>query len=63
MNKEEFLSLAEQHYEEVASLNEEPTLYDYEKSLAALVQKMGHEIMEKQLGGGAVITNRRKKKR
>jgi hypothetical protein len=63
MNKEEFLSLAEQYYGEFATLPEAPNFYDYEKSLVDLFQRYAKESMEKQLNASSSTKNRRKKKR
>jgi hypothetical protein len=63
MNKEEFLALAEQHYEEFSSLSDAPNFYDYEKSLVDLFQRYAKACMEKQLNTSSSTENRRKKKR
>jgi hypothetical protein len=62
MNKEEFLSVASQYYEEFESLKSQPNFYDYEKSFVDLWQRLGSEYMEKQLNETSVTENRRKKK-
>jgi hypothetical protein len=62
MNKEEFLSVASQYYEEFESLKSQPNFYDYEKSFVDLWQRLGREYMEKQLNETSVTENRRKKK-
>ena len=62
MSKSEFLSIAEGYYPEFERLNDSPNFYDYEKSLAEILQKIGCEYMEKQLGKGSVSRDRRKKK-
>jgi hypothetical protein len=49
MNKEEFLSVASQYYEEFESLKNQSNFYDYEKSFVELWQRLGSEYMEKQL--------------
>ena len=61
MTKEEFLSIAEGYYAEFESLKEEPTLYDYEKSLFELTKHLSNSLMEKHLNEGSVTQNRRKK--
>jgi len=62
MNKEEFLSIAEQHYEEFAALPEASNFYGYEKSFVDLFQRFAKECMEKQLNASSDTTDRRKKK-
>jgi hypothetical protein len=62
MNREEFLSVASQYYEEFESLKSQPNFYDYEKSFVDLWQRLGSEYMEKQLNETSVTKNRRKKK-
>jgi hypothetical protein len=44
MNKEEFLSLALQYYEEFESLKSQPNFHDYEKCFVELWQRLGSEI-------------------
>jgi hypothetical protein len=63
MNKEEFLSVASQYYEEFESLESQPNFYGYEKSFVELWQRPGSEYMGKQLNETFVTENRRKKKR
>ena len=62
MSKEEFLSLAESYYAEFETLKESPNFYDYEKSLAEMMQKLCSELMENHLNEGSVTKDRRKKK-
>ncbi|MDR1381878.1 MAG: hypothetical protein LBJ47_10445 [Tannerella sp.] len=62
MNREEFLSVASQYYEEFESLKREPSFYDYEKSFVEIWQRPGREYMEKQLNETSETENRRKKK-
>jgi len=62
MSKEEFLSIAETYYSEFESIKDSSTLYDYEKSLALMMQRLSCEYMEKQLNEGSVTEDRRKKK-
>ena len=61
MSKEEFLSIAEGYYAEFESLKESSNFYDYEKSLAEMMQKLSCDYMEKQLNKGSVTKDRRKK--
>jgi len=61
MSKEEYLSIAESYYAEFEALNSSPNFYDYEKSLAGMMQKLSSEYMEKQLNESSVTQDRRKK--
>jgi len=63
MTRAEFLSIADSYYTEFESLNESSNFYDYEKSLATMMQKLSCEFMEKHLNEGSVTQDRRKKKR
>ena len=63
MSREEFLSIAYSYYAEFESLKESSNFYDYEKPLAATMQKVCCEYMEKHLNEGFVTKDRRKKKR
>jgi hypothetical protein len=56
MNREEFLSVASQYYEEFESLKSQSNFYDYEKSFVDLWQRLGSEYMEKQFKHGFVIS-------
>ncbi|MDR1341258.1 MAG: hypothetical protein LBK58_14570 [Prevotellaceae bacterium] len=40
MNKEEFLSVASQYYEDFESLKSQPNFYDYEKSFVEIMAKV-----------------------
>ena len=62
MSKEEFLSIAESYYSEFESLKVSSNFYDYEKSLAEMMQKLSSDYMEKQLNESSVTQDRRKKK-
>jgi len=62
MSREEFLSIAESYYSEFEALNASSNFYDYEKSLAQMMQKLSSEYMEKQLNNSSVTQDRRKKK-
>ena len=61
MSKEEYLSIAESYYTEFESLKASSNFYDYEKSLAEMMQKLSSEYMEKQLNESSVTQDRRKK--
>ena len=62
MSREEFLSIAESYYSEFESLKVSSNFYDYEKSLAQMMQKLSSDYMEKQLNESSVTQDRRKKK-
>jgi len=62
MTKEAFLSIAENYYSEFESLKGSSSLYDYEKSLAEMMQKLSCEYMENHLNEGSVTHDRHKKK-
>jgi len=62
MSKEEYLSIAEGYYAEFEALKSSSDFYDYEKSLAGMMQKLSSEYMEKQLNESSVTQDRRKKK-
>jgi hypothetical protein len=61
MNKEEFLSIAANYYQEYESLKDSPNFYDYEKSFVEMWQRLGKEYMEKQLNESSATLDRRKK--
>jgi hypothetical protein len=61
VNKEEFLKMAEAKYEEIQSLNAQPTFLDYEKGFSELWTELGRQVLQSNLGGKG--TDRRKKKR
>ena len=61
MSKEEYLSIAESYYSDFESLKASSDFYDYEKSLAELMQKLSCSYMEKHLNEGSVTQDRRKK--
>jgi len=63
MSREEFLSIADSYYSEFEALKSSSNFYDYEKSLAEMMQKLSCEYMEKHLNEGSVTEDRRKKKR
>ena len=62
MTREDFLSIAEDYYSEYESLKESSNLYDCEKRLAEMMQKMSCEYLESHLNEGSVPEDRRKKK-
>ena len=61
MSKEEFLSIAEGYYVEFEGLKTSSNFYDYEKSLAGMMQKLSSAYIEKQLNESSVTQDRRKK--
>lgn len=61
MNKEEYMALAEQKYNDLQQLKAKPTFYEYEKSFDAIWQDLGRQVLEKSLSD--VPADRRKKKR
>ncbi len=61
MTKEEYLALAEARYQELQSLQNKPTFYEYEKSFVDIWQDLGRQVLEKSLS--QVPKDRRKKKR
>lgn len=50
MSKEEFIEIAARRYDSIRSLNELDNFYDYEKEFVDILQQMGKEILEKNLG-------------
>ncbi len=60
MDKEQFLALAAKKYEAINSLNDKPTMMDYEKGLVEAMQELGREVAQSQLGDQ---TKDRRKKR
>jgi len=61
MSKEEFLTVAESYHAEFEALKESSSFYDYEKSLAEMMQKLCCELVENHLNEGSVTKDRRKK--
>ncbi|MCX8489974.1 MAG: hypothetical protein ORN54_02800 [Cyclobacteriaceae bacterium] len=59
MRKEEFLAVAEKHYDAFKKQNQLNSFYNYEKLFLELWRDLGREVFEKNLG--AVPTNRCKK--
>jgi len=60
MTREEFQVLAGKRYDQLQALNKFDNFYDYEHEFAIIMQEMGKEILEKNLGDLPV--DRRKKK-
>lgn len=60
MDKEQFLLLAAKKYERINSLTDKPTMMDYEKGLVEIMEELGREVAQSQLGDQ---TKDRRKKR
>jgi len=60
MTEQEFLSLAKSKYREIESLNEKPNLLEYEQGLVEIMQELGRQIAEKNIGSPS--EDRRKKR-
>jgi len=60
MDKEKFLELAVKKYEHINALTDKPTMMDYEKGLVEIMQELGREVAQSQLGEQ---TKDRRKKR
>jgi len=60
MDKEKFLELAAKKYEHINALTDKPTMMDYEKGLVEIMQELGREVAQSQLGEQ---TKDRRKKR
>jgi hypothetical protein len=54
------MDMAAKKYESINALNEEATLMDYERGLAEIMQELGREIAESNLGNNS--KDRRKKR-
>lgn len=60
MEKEQFLKLMSEHYDSLAGLKGEKSLYSFEKKFEGLWLGAGREVMENVISEPG--TNRRKKK-
>lgn len=60
MNREEYLALACEKYDELQALNKIDNFYDYEKKFEELLKELGRTLLEKKLSELSV--DRRKKK-
>lgn len=60
MTKAEYLEIAAQRYEEFQELNKIDNFYDYEKKFVTILNGLGQEVLEKNLG--ALVKDKRKKK-
>ena len=59
MTEEEFMKMAKAKYANIHALNDQPTLLDYEQGLVEIMQELGREIAQAQLGEST--KDRRKK--
>jgi len=59
MTKEEYLQLAAQRYDKLASLKEEKSFLEYEKQFDHLWTELGRDVLEQSIG--EVPKDRRKK--
>ena len=62
MTKEEYVSIALSHYEELDSLKNTGNFYEYEKKFAQIWQDLGREYLESALNEKSATIDRRKKK-
>lgn len=60
MSKAEYLELASSRYDKFQELNKIDNFYDYEVQFVNILNDLGREILEKNLG--ALVKDKRKKK-
>jgi hypothetical protein len=60
MSEEEFLAIARKRYEEVNTLHDGMSFYDFEKRLSEIMDEMTRDLLEGKIG--KVPADRRKKK-
>jgi uncharacterized membrane protein len=60
MTKAEYLEIASRRYDELQALNKLNNFYDYERQFVSILNDLGREILEKNLG--ALSKDKRKKK-
>jgi hypothetical protein len=60
MSEEEFLAIARKRYQEINTLHDGMSFYDFEKQLSAIMDEMTRELLERKIG--TVPVDRRKKK-
>ena len=60
MTKAEYLEIASRRYDELQALNKLDNFYDYEKQFVSILNDLGREVLEKNLG--ALSKDKRKKK-
>lgn len=60
MTKEEYLLIAAERYDKFVALKDKDNFYDYEKEFVNILNDLGREVMEKNLG--ELSKDKRKKK-
>jgi uncharacterized membrane protein len=60
MTKAEYLEIASRRYDELQALNKLDNFYDYEKQFVSILNDLGREVLEKNLG--TLSNDKRKKK-
>lgn len=60
MTKAEYLEIAAQRYDKLQELNKIDNFYDYEKEFVGILNDLGREVLEKNLG--TLVKDKRKKK-
>jgi hypothetical protein len=60
MTKAEYLEIAARRYDELQALNKLDNFYDYEKEFVIILNDLGREVLEKNLG--TLSKDKRKKK-
>lgn len=60
MTKTQYLELASQRYDKFRELNKIDNFYDYEVAFVKILDDLGREIIEKNLG--EIVKDKRKKK-
>ncbi len=60
MTKAEYLELASQRYDKFRELNNVTNFYDYEVEFVKILDDLGRDILEKNLG--ELVNDKRKKK-
>lgn len=59
MTKAEYLEIASRRYDELQALNKLNSFYDYEKQFVSILNDLGREVLEKNLG---TLSNDKRKK-
>lgn len=60
MTKAEYLEIASRRYDDLQALNKLDNFYDYEKEFVSILNDLGREVLEKNLG--TLSKDKRKKK-
>ena len=60
MTKDEFLAIAGQRYEALQALNKLDNFYDYEKEFVSILNDLGRELLQRNIG--ELPADKRKKK-